>query len=668
MKMKKVFAALLSAMLVFAIAACSNGSSGDSEKEKKPGAGTTEVEGTETAGTISSDTVQVSDDTTIIKVDEESYYEFTEIPVTAESNNYFRTAAVVTTKGGLWTYYKKNKPVYSGTYKGDISEVSKIVRASSYENSRGLVLELTITAVADESGDFYAVSADSTDTTFSFEVKASDDSETVFTFEATIPEVKADETKPVDMDDGEESMNITAVSASNGIVITVTVPDGCQQAFFYRQKVESSRNRSTTWLQGNTDNLGDWYAALVEPGTISVIDYFVEKDATYKYWVSCWPLNMSYHKTSKKIKATSTVEGMTPPTLKNVPVGSYESNSQKLLFTTKPEFLNNQSNIPGYEYVKHWFFCESKDSWHTIALPYTPGKSETDTPDSYLWPDHTYKYKSIQISYQNEDRDGFYHFYMGQNARIPDFTVTESESVPDVIDSDTTDGTITINYENEDSSGYRGFKFFYGEYLDGIVHISNPIKLFDTSSITNANSNGVLGYLFNYKQDESSRYSFSIAGVKFNQTNKKIEAYVETYKNVSVEALESGLPTGSHATSDTITWGANDFGFVLKEFTDIPDEMNIWIDVVANDGQTEGRKGAAGTYTVKFFDADPGREDVNNAINYTNTEIQALATLVVAAEDVSNPYSSSIEDMESEFGCYAYVYPRQTLTGSWEFF
>ena len=220
---------------------------------------------------------------------------------------------------------------------------------------------------------------------------------------------------------------------------------------------------------------------------------------------------------------------------------------------------------------------------------------------------------------------------------------------------------------NDNNSPMRLFHTFAEDRLDGIVHITNSINTISSPS-DYIKTNGLMGYAFNIKRDADSNFSFSIAGVRYNQLTNKVEAYVETYKNVAADQLESGLPDGSHASGKT--WGTEDtnpFGFELDNIDTSSGKIDIWIDVVANDGVTNGRKGTAGTYTVRFFGSDPDRiNSADNSVAYSTT-LEPLAVLVVAASDVSNPYSSSLVDMKSKLGCYASIQSEQNLKGIWEF-
>ena len=229
--------------------------------------------------------------------------------------------------------------------------------------------------------------------------------------------------------------------------------------------------------------------------------------------------------------------------------------------------------------------------------------------------------------------------------------------------------------ENNTGDFKRGFKMLVQDHLDAICHIENTVNALEG---TTQKANGVLGYIFNYKKGDDGKASFSIAGVRYNQSTKKVEAYVETFKDVLESSIESDatlLNNGIHAKGNK-TW--SEFGFDLFESTknyNAGDKFDVWIDVVANDGETEGRNGTAGSYTVRFFDKDPGRnKGTNDKLTYDNeATVKKLAELTIAADDVSNPFKKSgetkgkLSNMQSKIGYYYNVQPKQKLTGSWKF-
>ena len=488
-----------------------------------------------------------------------------------------------------------------------------------------------------------------------------------------IPYVEVTDEDPID-----ELLEITAIPVTEGIKVTILVPEGYNEVIFYRKKVSNSTDRKYHTISAFLSP-DDWYTNTTTPdGEFSVIDYFVENDVTYSYWVECYSKEWKKKK-SISVKATSFVTGMTPPSLANTPEGAYDSASHSVRFSSKLELLNYQSHVPGYDFTKIWIHFRGTDTWYHIAYPYRPGKTETESISmTSNCKDHVFRFDGIQIAYQNGD-NGFYHFYVGLDAQIPDIYCTDadistasSKVEPEMINLSDKDRNASINYINEDTYDSRvklNFKTFSSPYcLDEIVHITNTINPLDTTLISNVKTNGVMAYLFNYKHSEDYKDSFSLAGVRYNQQTKKIEAFVETYKNISYSDIREGLlPPGTHATSDN-KWTDNEFGFELEGITPMSDTFNVWIDVVANDGQTTGRTGTPGTYTVNFYSEDPGRQSSDlYAIEYSNSNVQPLATLVVGTEDVSNPYFTSLYNMISKSGCYASVQPGQTLTGTWEF-
>ncbi len=587
MKVRKVFATLLSAMLLFAFAACSNGSSdsgGSSNTGDKPGAGdkpsseTTEITEIETTGTVSSTTVVLTDDneTAKIAVDDSSYYIFTAAEKT-ESNisQNVRAVTVDTTKGGTWKFYKDNKLVYEGTYKGDIAELSKIAGTTSAETSEGLKLELTVTAVADDAGDLYEISTDAEEATFTFEIKSSDD-DSSFTFEAEIPAVTVSETPA-----------FTGINVGDGPYFVK-----CGEYYFF----SGVEQETVDWLEDDVK---------MPDGTIIKIDYKVDG----------YNINL----TRDALDYIMDLVGIDYIVL-------YKKGVQTAFDTKEFEAFKGELIADTHYTLKDNIFVILTDAGYITAK--TKG----------LLP--AYGSNASGSSSNNEESAG---------AMI---TVMSAKNLA------------SIDYKNNESSLMRGFTTLRDGCLDGIVHITNTINEIETPS-ESIKANGVMGYIFNLKQDDDNKFSFSIAGFRYNQYTKKTEAYVETYKNIAADALTGSLPAGNHATGES--WGINDFGFELKNISPTSGKLDIWIDVVANDGKTNGRKGTEGTYTVRFFGSDPQRVvSDDNSVGYSTT-LQPLATLVVAAADVSNKYSSSLADMTSKVGCYANIQGNQRLTGTWQF-
>lgn len=228
----------------------------------------------------------------------------------------------------------------------------------------------------------------------------------------------------------------------------------------------------------------------------------------------------------------------------------------------------------------------------------------------------------------------------------------------------------TVNYENGDSLT-RGFKTLKTPHLDAICKIETTINEIAAADLTKKVTNGVMGVIFNYKEDEEAgTASFSIAGVRYNQKKAKVEAYVETFKDVDVDALEDELPAGKHATG-TLTYAATAFGAELDGDFVSDKKMTIWIDIIANDGTTDGRTGAEGTYTVNFYAKNPERKKgTNNALSWKDG-VTPVATWTIEAAEVNNKIgegtNKKLTNMQADIGFYANIQPNETLIGSWNF-
>ena len=96
-------------------------------------------------------------------------------------------------------------------------------------------------------------------------------------------------------------------------------------------------------------------------------------------------------------------------------------------------------------------------------------------------------------------------------------------------------------------------------------------------------------------------------------------------------------------------------------------QIDIWVELVANLGPSvTGRSGTAGTYTVNFYKADPGRrKGSGNTLEYTNTTSGIKVDYAtIPADKTFTSFSTSLP--ETEQGFYATVYAGQTLKGKWQ--
>ena len=242
----------------------------------------------------------------------------------------------------------------------------------------------------------------------------------------------------------------------------------------------------------------------------------------------------------------------------------------------------------------------------------------------------------------------------------------------------------SIDYTNEsDTVISRGFKPMKTMHLDAICQIQmTKNDLVGTAE----KANGVMGYVFNLVEDDDAETkSFSVAGIRYLQ-DTGLSAYVETFEDIPNEEIETTSLSGTPAI---LSSGKVDgsFGKIIADKAAVEskikdNKLDVWIEVVANgkykkaDGTfvtPVGRDGDEGTYTVYFYLEDPKRD--SSASNYdlkyngTTTRPSAIASATVASANVFNKYDSKkgLTSMQAYMGCYANVYKKQHLTGTWKF-
>ena len=256
---------ILFGLLCFGCADGNNNESGTPAQKSPTGSSSTgtQTTGVTTSGTVSSSTVAISKDNDIamIKVDDKSYYLFTDTTdganASVSANTLSRAAATI--KNGTWMYYEDDKILYSGTYKGDISELTKITDTTSEEALEDFELELTVTAVADEEGDLYPVSTETTEATFTIEIKPDSENAEDFVLEATIPDVIKEETKLL------EEVDYTCVAPS------YSYPNGIENVETEICKFQFKTDGSVVYtMSGETVTTGSYSENAAEDGKVLI--------------------------------------------------------------------------------------------------------------------------------------------------------------------------------------------------------------------------------------------------------------------------------------------------------------------------------------------------------------------------------------------------------------
>lgn len=240
----------------------------------------------------------------------------------------------------------------------------------------------------------------------------------------------------------------------------------------------------------------------------------------------------------------------------------------------------------------------------------------------------------------------------------------------------------SINYTNETNEYSRGFKSLKTKHYDAVCKITQTVN--SVAITQNNNGDGVLGFIFDLSQDNTTKlYNFTIAGTRYNVSKKETQVYVTKYINIDSKYLSAGSDfcgsdgkpakkVKSFNREDTaaqcIDYLAGTAGYEKLEGVKIDKtkaQASIWIDVIANDGESKNRTGETGSYTVKFYTSDPKRETSaagsNTTYDKNDTAPKAAKEVTISASDTG--YNKATQN---DLGFYANVYSKRTLTGSWE--
>lgn len=240
----------------------------------------------------------------------------------------------------------------------------------------------------------------------------------------------------------------------------------------------------------------------------------------------------------------------------------------------------------------------------------------------------------------------------------------------------------SIDYTNESDGYSRGFKSLKTNHLDAVCKITQTVN--SVAITKDNNGDGVLGFIFDLSQDNTTKlYNFTIAGTRYNVTKCETQVYVTKYINIDSKYLSDGSDfcgsdgqpakkVTSFNRKDTaaqyIDYLVGPGGYEKLEGVEIDEtkaQGSIWIDVIANDGESKNRTGKAGSYTVKFYTSDPKRETSaagsNTTYDKNDTAPTAAKEVTISASDTG--YNKATQN---DLGFYANVYSKRTLTGSWE--
>ena len=221
----------------------------------------------------------------------------------------------------------------------------------------------------------------------------------------------------------EGTQTVSASTVEKGIKVTVDVPEGCPILYFNRIKKGSEYREC-------------WYCVEnAKAGAYTAIDYFVEEDTTYTYSVDFYDTNWKFKETSKSIEATSSEKGFDLPATTNKAKATYNSDTKKLSFSTKPTFSYTKSPVDGYPTLKIELLYKCAENAYQCICEYPLGGTQTGEIYDYIF--ERYKGKTITffcIRYKFKSADGksSYEFDIGHDAEIQDITLPGSAVNPDV--------------------------------------------------------------------------------------------------------------------------------------------------------------------------------------------------------------------------------------------
>lgn len=137
---------------------------------------------------------------------------------------------------------------------------------------------------------------------------------------------------------------LSAAATEKGINLTADVPDNCNYIFFYRRI--SGTNDWNSFCYVDTFDLSGYL-----PESISLPDYFAEKDKTYEYYCNFYDEHFSIICESPVTSVTSTTDSV--KLLNNKPVATYKAETGLMTFTTAPEIDLPESDMTAKLFVDY---------------------------------------------------------------------------------------------------------------------------------------------------------------------------------------------------------------------------------------------------------------------------------------------------------------------------
>ena len=210
-------------------------------------------------------------------------------------------------------------------------------------------------------------------------------------------------------------------------------------------------------------------------------------------------------------------------------------------------------------------------------------------------------------------------------------------------------------YENKNDGTIREMQLFATKHYGAFAALT-------LQGEKSGESNGQLGYVFNYTENKDGTVNFITIGFRHN-SNNKIDTYVSHYFNVKTSefsttnfgATDKGKKT-SAADIKALKESGDSVEVVIEELptdltwasTDENGDCTIGVEVIAEDD---------GSYTINYY----GDSAIDDKFKLKK---DSTAKKTVKVSDAITGYE---EKTQTKLGCYAAVYSGKTLQGFWRF-
>lgn len=208
----------------------------------------------------------------------------------------------------------------------------------------------------------------------------------------------------------------------------------------------------------------------------------------------------------------------------------------------------------------------------------------------------------------------------------------------------------------------RGYQSLKTKHTSGSALITLP-----KASGTNANGDGVIGYIFGIRdsdKEDSNVKSFAVVGIRRNNENK-VECYGSYFANVSVADDKINL-YNTFADKNGVKIGDTDC--LATEYKFIPEGSETYATLISDVGNDEDivlrvDVVAQGTDTDKDGKVEAGEGDGNYKISIYKTAADGVTADGKALKEVTVQSPGDTTAKQYDLGLYTNVYPQCTLKG-----